>query len=72
MGRFLTTEKLLRFRRRFIFFFSSSFEGVQISPFRDPRYNASKRPSVSISISISLSLSLYLSLLPSLSLPLER
>ena len=53
----LTTEKILRF----VFFFSSSFEGVQISPFRDRRYNASKRPSVSISISLSI----YLSISPS-------
>ena len=53
----LTTEKILRF----VFFFSSSFEGVQISPFRDRRYNASKRPSVSISIYLSI----YLSISPS-------
>ena len=45
----------------FLVFQSTSFEGVQISPFRDRRYNASKRPSVSISIYLSI----YLSISPS-------
>ena len=55
----------------FLVFQSTSFEGVQISPFRDRRYNTSKRP-LCLYLYLSIYLSIYLSLLPSLSLPLER
>ena len=55
----------------FLVFQSTSFEGVQISPFRDRRYNTSKRP-LCLYLYLSLYLSIYLSLPPSLSFPSSR
>ncbi len=65
-------EKILRFRRRFIFFFSSSkarlLRVFRFLPFET--HDTTRRRDLSVSISIYLSI--YLSLPPSLSFPSSR
>jgi len=72
----MTEKILLSFRRRFIFFFSSSkarlLRVFRFLPFETEDTTRRRDLCVSISISLSIYLSIYLSLLPSLSLPLER